>query len=176
MNLNNFLSDRKVISGEYNFVSLRGGKYQVSREAKKEFLELYCKAAPFFTEDNAPSLAWKTPNTDYLPLIFDVDLHIAEDVTFSHETFIELAKIIMYHVSCEIKDTGMGIVLTRKQHCYRKKTDKGFVFKTGFHMFVFGVLVSKPLALHIRNIILTGLFLPLFLDFFVFSFFKCRNE
>ena len=163
-NLLTFLKQIHVSEGEYNFVSLRGGKYQVSREASKKFLELYCKAAPFFTEDNAPSLAWKTPNTDYLPLIFDVDLHIAEDVTFSNETFIELAKIIMYHVSCEIKDTGMGIVLTRKQHCYRKKTDKGFVFKTGIHMFVFGVLVSKPLALHIRDIILAGPFLPLFLE------------
>jgi len=66
----------------------------------------------------------------------------------------------MYHVSSEIKDLGMGVVLTRKQRCYKKKTEQGEVYKTGFHMFVFGVLVSKQLALKIRQTIIEGPFLP----------------
>lgn len=152
-----------VSSDEYNFVSLRGGKYHITREYKQAFLDLYCKAAPFFTEQNATSLIWRAPKQDYLPLIFDIDLQVAEDVAFSNETFIELAQMIMFYVSSEIKDLGMGVVLTRKQRCYPKETPKGTVFKTGFHMFVFGILVSKELALKIRNRIIEGN-LPCFLE------------
>ena len=157
-NLIAFLRDH-ASSGEFNFVSLRGGKYQITKESQQAFLELYCKAAPFFTEQNATSLTWRTPKQDFLPLIFDIDLQVAEEVAFSNETFIELAQMIMFYVSSEIKDLGMGVVLTRKQRCY----PKGTVFKTGFHMFVFGILVSKELALKIRNRILEG-DLPRFLE------------
>ena len=160
-NLTEFLKRSRVSEEPYNFVSLRGGKYNITHENRREFLELYCSAAPHFNEQVAPSLVWKTPKYEHLPLIFDIDLHIAEDHTFPNQTFIELARIIMYHVSSEIKDLGMGVVLTRKQRCYKKKTEQGEVYKTGFHMFVFGVLVSKQLALKIRQTIIEGLvYLP----------------
>ena len=68
-NLLTFLKRTSVSTGEYNFVSLRGGKYNITSENRQEFLDLYCQAVPFFTENNSPSLVWKTPQYDYLPLI-----------------------------------------------------------------------------------------------------------
>ena len=149
-----FLRDHKS-NGEYNFVSLRGGKYYIGVEDKKQFLELYCNAAPLFTEDNATSLVWRPPKCDHFPLIFDIDLVMAEDIHFENETFIELARLIMYYVTCEIKE-GLGVLLTRKQRCYSKTTEDGVVFKTGFHMYVFGVLVSREIAHKIRDSIVNG--------------------
>ena len=103
-NLTEFLKRSRVSEEPYNFVSLRGGKFNITHANRREFLELYCEAAPHFNEQVAPSLVWKTPNYEHLPLIFDIALHLAEDHTFPNETFIELARIIMYHVSSELKD------------------------------------------------------------------------
>ena len=143
-------------TGEYNFVSLKGGKYHIKSEHSEKFIDLYCQAIPYFTEQNATSLAWRKPDIDYLPLIFDIDLQVKENIKLTNEVFIELAKMFMFYVSTEIME-GMGVVLTRKQQCYPKQTKQGIVFKTGFHMFIFGVLVTKEVALKIRNIIIPEL-------------------
>ena len=107
-NLVAFLRSHRA-TGEYNFVSLKGGKYHIKSEHSEKFLELYCQAIPYFTEENATSLAWKTPNIDYLPLIFDIDLQMKEDIQLPNETFIELAKLFMFYVSTEIT-LGSGIL------------------------------------------------------------------
>ena len=107
-------------TGEYNFVSLKGGKYHIKSEHSEKFIDLYCKAIPYFTEQSATSLAWRKPDIDYLPLIFDIDLQVKENIKLTNEVFIELAKMFMFYVSTEIME-GMGVVLTRKQQCYPKQ-------------------------------------------------------
>ena len=140
-----------------NFVSLKGGKYNIPATHAKEFLELHIQALPFYTEQNAPSLAWRTPSSEFLPLIIDIDLEMKEDIQFKNEVFIELARGFMFYVGCAVKNDGLGVVLTRKQYTYTKQRDGCVVFKTGFHLYVFNALLSKSLRLQIREHIISEL-------------------
>ena len=133
-----FLDRCKVGKGEFhNWVSLKGGRFHITAEDHSEFLEKHIAAIQYYSEDNAPSLAWRSPEHTHFPLIFDVDIELNEEHQFSNQQFINLAKMFMLHITWIIKNEGLGVVLTRKEKCYRKTKNNKIIYKTGFHMFVF---------------------------------------
>ena len=142
--LYNFLKARrqkKGICGQYNFVALRGGTFQIPKEDSETFLDLYIAALPSFSAKQFTSLAWRPPLGKFRPLGVDFDIVLSEHYAFPDTDFEELAEWL-----CELvcMKTGMSegtVALTRRPAVYKATKGGDIIWKTGFHAFFFAFLV-----------------------------------
>ena len=153
-NLRNFLNKCKT-HGDANFVTLKGGKFNIPSDKSQEFLDLYLKASTEFTESDNTSLVWRPTSERFKPLHFDIDLQLLTDVVIPNDIFIELASTICFYIISVTDNPHIGVLLTRKQKNYQAIIEKDgrsqTVFKTGMHMHCFGLLVTRGVALEIRT-------------------------
>ena len=96
-NLRKFLNKCKT-HGTANFVTLKGGKFNIPSDKSQEFLDLYLKASTEFTESDNTSLVWRPTSERFKPLHFDIDLQLLTDVVIPNDIFIELASTICFYI------------------------------------------------------------------------------
>ena len=76
MTIHEILEECRVVTKDepYNFVSMKGGKFNIPKERKKEFLEVWSNDFLKLTPHNAPNLVPKLPKTKKIPFFMDIDL------------------------------------------------------------------------------------------------------
>ena len=147
--LNRFRQKFRTTGSTYNFQSLRGGKFNFPKVA--DYIKLHCAAQHLFTDANAPSMAWRPPTQSHRMLTIDIDLKMNEDVLIATSDFVHLAERFSMVVAELTQTPTFAVVLTRKLRNYVKKLKAGECWASGFHLYVLGLLVSKPLATRIRK-------------------------
>ena len=152
--LQKFLKDCKRNKNDnYNFVSLTGGRYFVKEDDFRKFMDLYINAVSHFSAKEFTSLAWRPPkNLDFQPLCVDLDIKLSKNIVIPNDVFIELSEWICDIVICKTKLDSVPIALTRRPKNYRQVDENGVTtWKTGFHAFFFNFLVTKQIAIQIRE-------------------------
>ena len=146
------LLDKCQTDKECNFVSLRNGKFWIPEEYQKRFLDLYVEASSEFSGENYTALCWRPPKCAFKPLHLDIDLHVTGDVHISNEAFVEFAKLICSGITEVANTPGLGIILSRKvRNAISKDKDGNQFYKSGFHLYGVGILVSRKTAIAIRK-------------------------
>ena len=147
-NLRAFLAAAKTTGPEFNFVSLRGGKFLFKDIPR--LLSLHVAAQPF--DQGATCLAWKPPRVDHHQLTLDFDLRLSEDELIDTFEFVHLAERLCLVVAETTKVDSFSLVLTRKLTNYPKREkNKPLRWASGFHLYFLNLLVTKAVALKIRT-------------------------
>lgn len=109
-------------SEDFNFVSLRGGKFLL----KSSFMQSYRKKYPAFTPVNSPSLVFRNRKDVLCPIFCDLDLVQDKNVPIPNKVFIEFGKMCA---------KSSKYIVTRRPGAYRANNN---VWKNGCHVFILG--------------------------------------
>ena len=148
--LQKFLSSTRVTdkTADFNVLSLRGGKFNVREHQYLKFLRLfYKKAVRNITPENSMSLVWRTHGREYLPITLDFDCIRETAEVIPNEEFQLLARdVTRCLVDASQLDLQLGVFLTRKP-VYEKMYKGKKCFKTGVHLYLIGMEVTRRWAL-----------------------------
>ena len=141
--LTSFLNSKIIHSSDYNFVSMKRGKFKITGENLNTYLKLHLKAVPEFTKSNSPSLVWRKPDTKHIPLTFDFDFLHVDKIEFSKAHIEELSRIICQSlVTFDNTIEQFAICITRKENPYVKIKDGKSYWKQGVHVYIVGLLIE----------------------------------
>ena len=126
---------------EFNFVSMRGGKYMVHESQMKKFLKCWVRSLPEQTYENSKSLTWLLPDREHFPITLDLDIVRKTEEDIDNQIFELLAEDLCRVFYTETKTKSFGCFLTRKP---TTKIDTGW--KTGVHMYVTGIELTREYA------------------------------
>lgn len=137
------LKSHQVTSGQYNFQSLNGGKYNIPNDPtiKQRFWKLFVEQT-----DPSTGLVFRITKQEYMPMCVDFDFKTNQEQTIPDERYTclvcKLTEIVV-RMTCL---TNLKVIATRKS-CHKV----GDVFKNGVHVYIQGVYVSKLKGQEIRN-------------------------
>ena len=138
--INSFRSNQ-----EFNFVSLRGGKFLIPDEKRGLFHRKFAEDVP-----NHTSLVWVPPKDGWSALHLDFDIYMSEDFHISDQEIINFA-LLASEVIYSFVQRSFGVFLTRKPSNTPHHTCG---YKGGFHILCSGFVVTKDIAMKIREGIL----------------------
>jgi hypothetical protein len=134
---------------DYNFISLQGGKYKLTRNW---FKKVYLQFKDKFENGSSGSLVF-SPRPQDSPLFIDIDLRLkllptGVDVVACYRGLIEMILgIFSEHFG---GDDFVRVIATRRPEIYQKKN----IFRGGFHLYVFGsysLKTSQKLREHVLS-------------------------
>jgi len=130
-----FLNPHSTL-GEWNLVSISGGKWNIPYDKRKTLWSLCVKHCPSFTLESHLRLVYKPQKAGYQPLNFDIDIKTADIVKPFPELLLQFAQRVAKDLQCSFyivsKDTG-----------YFKDTNKyGKAYCTGGHVYLTDITLS----------------------------------
>ena len=137
------LMDASRNQDEYNFISLKGGKFNIPPEVEKRFWRYFARSV-----DEELGLVYSLPFREHLPLTLDIDIVHNTSVQIPDE---ELEGLMMALAECTIRVTQIDCGLTLYGLRKPEATLKGDVWKNGAHIIIAGVLVTREVANKIRE-------------------------
>ena len=153
---------------KYNFVSLRGGKFNISDS--DTFFKLFCRDYVKLSQTNAFPLVFRGPREKLTPFYLDVDLELEEDVSIPTGVFIEMTHQFLLILK-EVLQTNevWKVIISRRTGSYWK--DNLRCFKNGFHVLIPNLRVTPDVMTRFRTALLAdGYWYTLLREF------KIRNK
>jgi len=152
---------------KYNFVCLRGGKFNITDSTT--FFKLF-KDYVKLSQTNAFPLVFRGPREKLTPFYLDVDLELEEDVSIPTGVFIEMTHQFLVILK-EVLQTNevWKVVISRRTGSYWK--DNLRCFKNGFHVLIQNLRVTPNVMTRFRTALLAdGYWYTLLREF------KIRNK
>ena len=146
--MDEFLKRRRVDSGKYNFLSLRGGKYNIPNDPKikKRFWKLFTEQCPPKT-----SLAFRIDPHDHMPLVFDFDIKMTENEPIPDSSYHTLVCTLTEQIVRLTRIPNLIIVASRKIDATKGFFKDEKCVKHGMHVLCQGVYVTRLKAKEIRD-------------------------
>ena len=147
---------------DFNFVSLQGGKYKLTRNwFKKVYLQLKDK----FKDGESGSLVFKVTPAKSYPLFIDIDVRLKQlptDVDIG-KCYQGLISMILGIFSAHFGgDNFAEVIATRRPEIYKKED----FFRAGFHLYIIGqysLETSQKLREHVlKDLDIRGYFDEIF--------------
>ena len=126
---------------EYNFISLKGGRFLIPTAVEKRFWRYFSRS---YVETG---LVYSLPFREHLPLTLDLDIVHDKQVSIPDEKMMGLMLALG---ECTIKVTGIDCGLKFFGLRKPEPTEKKGVWKNGCHVIVHGLRVTKKIAQKIR--------------------------
>ena len=133
------------------FISLAGGKYDISLEDKDLFYSLYGKAAPFFTEKSYIPLVYKVPNISLQPLMIDIDLRTIENPLIDSIAHAKFCQCLAIELARLTNASDISYFIVTKDNPYKKKYNDKICFASGCHIYFMLVRIPLSLAKHMLD-------------------------
>jgi hypothetical protein len=134
---------------QYNLVSMKCGTFYVPVHLFKKFLKYYGKALQEMTSSTSESLVWSVRGKKFKPMTIDIDIIREGDTEFTDSELIELAEQLTSVIVKKADMDEVGVFLTRKK-IQPKVYQNHELFKTGMHIYIIGMEVTKAWAMQIR--------------------------